>query len=59
VISPSFVEEVERQRGAARTDLARALASGDDSVASAARARLADLDDLCLRTAEQLVLSGS
>ena len=35
----------------------RALAAGDDSVASAARARLADLDDICLRTAEQLVLS--
>ncbi len=57
MISPSFVEEVERQRGAARTDLAHALATGDDSGAVAARARLADLDDLCTRTAELPVLA--
>ncbi len=56
MISPSFVEEVERQRGAARADLAHALATGDDSGAVAARARLADLDDLCTRTAEVPVL---
>ena len=31
MISPSFVEELERQRGAARADLAHALAAGDDS----------------------------
>lgn len=59
MISPSFVAEVERQRAAARSDLASALASGDDSGAVAARARLADLDDLCFRTAEQPVLSSS
>jgi hypothetical protein len=56
VISPSFVEEIERQRGAARTDLAGALAAGDESRAVAARGRLADLDDLCSRTAEVPVL---
>lgn len=59
MISPSFVEEVERQRGAARADLTRALACGDDSAAGAARARLADLDDICSRTVEQLVLIAS
>jgi hypothetical protein len=58
VISPSFVEEVERQRHAARAELAHALAAGDDSRAVAARARLADLDDICTRTAELPVLTA-
>lgn len=56
MISPSFVEEVERQRGAARADLATALVSGDDSAAVAARARLADLDDILARTVESPLL---
>jgi len=59
MISPSFVAEVERQRGAAHADLARSLAVGDDSGVVAARARLADLDDICSRTAEVLVLTAS
>ena len=57
MISPSFVEELERQRGAARSDLAHALAAGDDSGAGAARARLADLDDIVTRTADLPVLT--
>lgn len=56
MISPSFVEEVERQRGTARADLATALLAGDESAAVFARARLADLDDICARTVEGLLL---
>lgn len=56
MISPSFVQELEHQRGRARADLATALALGDDSAAAAARGRLADLDEIGARTAEPPVL---
>jgi hypothetical protein len=56
MISPSFVQELEHQRGRARADLAAALEHGDDSAAAAARGRLADLDEIGARTAEIPVL---
>ena len=52
MISPSFVEEVERQRSVAQADLEVALAHGDESAAAAAQARLADLEDISARAAE-------
>ncbi len=56
MISPSFVEELEHQRGRARADLAAALQLGDESAAVAARGRRADLDEIGARAAEQPVL---
>ncbi|GAB4064207.1 hypothetical protein GCM10028777_09780 [Angustibacter speluncae] len=57
MISPSFVEELEHQRGRARADLTTALQLGDDSAAAAARGRLADLDELGARAAEPLLVA--